>query len=91
MDQPVSQESRDICHRCLQPVPPKAARCPHCGDRLQRTRYVPFLLGIGGLLALVFVVFIMIKVIRDTDIENSPSPDQQHSTPRPDKKPPLNQ
>ena len=52
---------------------------------------MPFLLGIGGLLALVFVVFIMIKVIRDTDIENSPSPDQQHSTPRPDKKPPLNQ
>ena len=76
-------KSDDICHRCLQPVPARAATCPNCGTRLQRVWYIPILLGIGGLLALVFVAALMIKVIRDNDIESAPPQGQGQEQPAP--------
>src|ERR1017187_2145520 len=39
-----------ICHRCLQPVQKRTARCPHCGSRLHYAWYLPLIpLGILGL------------------------------------------
>jgi hypothetical protein len=34
-------------------------------------------MGIGGVLALVFVVILMLKVIQDTDIQNAPPEGQK--------------
>ena len=86
---PVAPRRGEICHRCLQPVPASAAQCPNCGERLQRVRYIPFLLGIGGLLALMFVVALMIKVVRDNDIENAPPQGQSQEQPAPGTPTPL--
>ena len=85
----LAAKSAAICHRCLQPVQERAARCPHCGVRLQRVWYIPILLGIGGLLALVFVGVLMIKAISDNDIESAPPQGHGQEQPAPGTPPPL--
>jgi hypothetical protein len=81
--------SEEICHRCLQPVLAGDAQCPACGVRLQRVRYIPFLLGIGGLLALIFVVALMVKVVQDNEIESAPPQGQGQEQPAPGTPPSL--
>lgn len=61
-----------------------------------RTRRYSISLGIAGLVALIFVIVIMIKVIRDADLEahSGDNPDGQTTTSqpaKPEKPPPLNQ
>ena len=82
----------EVCHRCLQPIAPSARSCPNCGERLSSTNRVPIFLGILGLLALVFVAIVMVKVVRNSDIDSAP-PDQteQGALQQPDRPPPLNQ
>jgi hypothetical protein len=83
----------DLCPRCLQPVTVKMARCPNCGDRLPGFRRLPLLLGSVGLLALLFLLGLMVVVIRNDDIENSPPTGAQQSgdsQPSPASQPPLN-
>jgi hypothetical protein len=55
-------------------------------------RHLPILIGMAGILALVFVVMIMLRVIHDTDIENAPPAGEQKSAPAPErpKELPLN-
>jgi hypothetical protein len=75
-------KSAGICHRCLQPVQKRAARCPHCGSRLHHAWYLPLIpLGILGLLALVFVAALILKSIRDEEIENAPPQGQAQEDP----------
>ena len=51
------QGSTEKCHRCLQPVPLRASRCPHCGDRLKTgTRRAPLYLAMLGLIAFCVVI-----------------------------------
>jgi hypothetical protein len=71
------QKSREICHRCLQPVPVKAARCANCGERVNSFRHLPMVVGIIGMVALVFVIVIMYQVVRNGDIESAPPQQQQ--------------
>jgi ribosomal protein L40E len=90
MDEVAERPKGEICHRCMQPVPSGAQRCPHCGSPLQSLRRVSIYIGIGGMLALVFVIWVMITVVRNADIETSP-PKTEQSAPQPEKPPPLNQ
>ncbi len=70
-----------MCHRCLQPLPHKAARCPNCGERPEGTiRNLPALLATGGILALAFLVWIMIAVFRNQQFTSAPSGDQNGVT-----------
>ena len=76
-------KSDEICHRCLRPVLVRTARCPNCGVRLHRVWHVAVPLEILGLLALVFVAALIIKAIRDQDIENAPPQGQGQEQPAP--------
>ena len=64
----------DRCPRCLQPVPPKAARCPGCLQPIHSLRLLPFVIGVAGLLALVFAVILMYRMVRIEDAVNTPAP-----------------
>ncbi len=55
----------------MQPVPPRARLCPHCGDRVQHLRHIPILLGLGALLILILVVFVVRHATRETLAEQS--------------------
>jgi len=80
----------DVCHRCLQPLPPKVGRCPNCGERRQGTvGSIPVLIGTAGVLALAFLIWIMVVVIQNEDIMNGPSPDSPTTTSQPAKAPAL--
>jgi ribosomal protein L40E len=91
MEQAAERPSGEICHRCLQPISPKAQTCPNCGERHTRTRGVPIFIGVMCLLALIFVVYIMFTVIRNADIDSAPPDQTDQSAPQqPEKPPPLN-
>jgi len=65
--------------------------CPNCGERHSSTRRVPIIIGILGLLALVFVAIIMVKVIQNSDIDSAPPDQTDESAPQqPDRPPPFN-
>ena len=70
------RQSREVCHRCFQPVLVRAARCANCGERIHSSRQFPILVGILGMVTLVFVIIIMYQVVRKVDIESAP-PEQQ--------------
>ena len=73
--QPMLQDLKtDRCPRCLQPVPPKAARCPGCLQPIHSLRLLPFAIGVAGLLALVFAVILMYRMVRTEDAVNAPAP-----------------
>jgi hypothetical protein len=85
-----AERAGEICHRCLQPIATNAQRCPNCGERHARTRRIPIFIGVLCLLALVFVFIIMMRTIRESDIESAPPEQTDQSAPQPDKPPPLN-
>ena len=70
-----------LCHRCLQPVTPtKAQKCPNCGTPLgPKNRTLAITIGTAGVLALVFVVWIMVKVMREDALMNA-APDGQEAS-----------
>ena len=71
---------REICSRCSQMVVPQNKRCPRCGSPMaMRSRRWPLMFGVAGVLALAFLVFLMLKVIENDDIENTPSSTEQTS------------
>jgi uncharacterized paraquat-inducible protein A len=58
----------DICSRCGQLVAPEGNRCPRCGSPMKvHTKRLPILIGIAGVLALLFVVLLMVVVIQNSD------------------------
>jgi hypothetical protein len=92
MEKADGQSGGEVCHRCLQPIAPSAQRCTHCGERHSPRNRLPIFLGILGLLALVFVAFIMVQVIQNNDIDTAPpdQTDEQSAPQTPDRPPPLN-
>jgi uncharacterized paraquat-inducible protein A len=78
------------CHRCLQPVPIRASRCPHCGDRLRTgIRRTSLYLAMLGLVVLCGVMGLAWYFSPEPSIDTDGA--QQQSTPAPPpKKPPLN-
>ena len=68
----MEEAKADRCPRCLQTVPPRASRCPGCGQPIQSLRWLPFAIGIAGLLVLVFAMLVMYKVMANEDAANAP-------------------
>jgi len=59
---------KDICSRCGVYVTPKNNRCPRCGSPMRmHSKRVPILIGIAGLLALLFVVGLMVVVMQHAE------------------------
>ena len=78
MQTPSSRPLQDLkderCPRCLQPVPPKAARCPGCRQPIHSLRLLPFAIGVAGLLALVFAVILMYRMVSSEGCGQAPAP-----------------
>jgi hypothetical protein len=75
--QPVLRDpNAEHCPRCLQVLPPKASRCPDCGQPIHfhSLRLLPFAVGIAGLLALVFVMFVMYRMAKNEEAARAPVP-----------------
>lgn len=89
MAEPVQSRGEEVCPRCRLAIKVDALRCPHCGERLSATSKFPLYVGIVGVLVLVFVAAIMLKTIRQADL-NSADPAASQQSSQPDKIPPLN-
>ena len=76
------------CPRCMQPAPPGAARCPHCGDRLPGSpQRMLMVMGVVGVLVLAIVIalaFFLKPMGEELD-----GADQQQSQAAPPAKMPL--
>ena len=93
LETPNWTRAEEVCPRCKLAIKVDARRCTHCGEHLSATSKFPLYVGIIGLLALLFVAFIMIKTIRryDMNADTPATDDQQISQPaQPDKPLPLN-
>ena len=65
---PRRSEQTDICSTCGQLVAPQRNRCPRCGSPMKlRGRRLPLLIGIAGVLALLFVVVLMVVVVQNSE------------------------
>jgi hypothetical protein len=82
MEKVAGQPPGEICHRCLQPIARSARRCRNCGERQSPANRVPIFFGILGLLALVFVAVIMLRVVRNSDIDSRPPDRPEQSAPQ---------
>jgi hypothetical protein len=82
----------DICPRCKVTIKRNAPRCPHCGERLGNNTPI-YMMGVAGLLALIFAGWMMFQTIRDSE-KNANADGQQQTVNQPaaapDKTPPLN-
>jgi heme/copper-type cytochrome/quinol oxidase subunit 2 len=93
MEEPAAEKRLDVCHRCLQPVPAKAARCPHCGDPMSHTVNMPLMLGMFGVLILILLAFFTLRLMHSGGAAPPPADaDQQqpgapHSDPPPEPQP----
>jgi hypothetical protein len=50
------------------------SRCPGCGQPAYSLRLLPFAIGVAGLLALVFALLLMYRVVRNEDSAGAPAP-----------------
>jgi hypothetical protein len=80
LETPNWTRAEDVCPRCKLAIKVDSRRCRHCGEHLSATSRFPLYVGIIGLLALLFVAFIMIKTIRQSDMNADPSTDDQQQT-----------
>jgi hypothetical protein len=98
MDELATEKRPAVCHRCLEPVPPKAERCPHCGDPLPKAVNMPLLLSGFGLLLVILVAFFALRLMNSGGTAPPPPPDdpmqqsdqlqtQPHPNPPPEAQP----
>jgi hypothetical protein len=62
----------DRCTRCLQLLPYKAQRCPDCGQPAKSRRALPLLIGVAGVLALLFVLGLMWRMVANEEFAKAP-------------------
>ena len=74
VQQAVHDPKAERCPRCLQPVPPRVSRCPGCRQPVHSLRSLPLVIGAACLLALLFVVLLMYRMMRNEDAANAPVP-----------------
>jgi uncharacterized paraquat-inducible protein A len=88
MDEPQIQ-TREICHRCLEPVPAKLSRCPNCGERVHQAGRVRKSLAIFGLAMFLLIAAVAYRMMQTS---GAPSVDDNSSAPHragdPDTPPP---
>ena len=98
MSELVTEPRADTCHRCLQPVPAKASRCPNCGDPLKKGMNVRLVLAMLALLVFVVTAVTAFRMMQteaakpaDQTVEQDPLKPAQDTPPPPEKKPALGQ
>ena len=83
--EPVIEDTKgDRCPRCLQRVPPKARRCPGCGQPIRSTRSLILAIGIAGLLVLVFAMLVMYKLAANEEAATAPVPVDENADQKPE-------
>jgi len=88
MDTPENQNRADKCHRCLEPVPPKVARCPRCGEPIHKSGGIRKLLAVFGLLMFLVVAAVAFRLLQTSGSPSAATGDQQAQRPGdPDKGP----
>ena len=79
--QPANADPKaERCPRCVLVLPPKASRCPYCGQPIHSMRFLPFVIGIAGLMALVFAALVMYKMAANEEDANAPLTVDQNAT-----------
>src|SRR5580704_19123945 len=98
MDTPETGSLADKCHRCLEAVPPKAVRCPRCGEPVHKSHHIRKILAVFGLLMFLVVAAVAFRLMQTsgpssaaTSDEQSPRPGGPDKPPPPVKKPALGQ
>jgi hypothetical protein len=92
MDMPQSGNPADVCHRCLEPVPRKASRCPRCGEPIHKTANIRKILAVFGLLVFVAVAVAAFRLMQTSGPSTSTTvTEEQKDAPPPEKKPVLGQ
>jgi len=95
METTETRKRGDYCHRCLEPAPPKVARCPKCGEPIHRTGKLRKVLAGLALLVVLAVVALSIRLMQ-TSGTSSPASEQsgpagKDTAPPPQVKPALGQ
>ena len=57
-----------MCHRCFQPLPPGARRCPDCRVYLRDYRRLPVVLGVATVLAFVLALLAMVWTAHNEEV-----------------------
>jgi hypothetical protein len=59
-----AQPSGESCPRCLEPIPRRVARCPHCGQPISPFRRMTTIMaGVAGILALIFISVVIYRSV----------------------------
>lgn len=78
------------CHRCFQPVPQAARRCPNCGDVQTRgTRKFTLYVGIFGLVMALALIAVSLMLHGNPPDSQSPDEGTPVEKPSPPPKPPV--
>jgi len=96
MDNPKTKGREEICHRCLQPVPRNASRCPGCGEPAPKSGSIRMVLGVLGLLMFLGIALMAFRLLhiagpRPASDDAPQIGDQPATPPPPEKKPALGQ
>lgn len=88
----------DYCDRCLEPAPPKAARCPRCGEPIHRSGNIRKILAFFGLFMFLVVAVVAFRMMQTAGPGSTAATEQQtqqrggpDTPPPPEKKPALGQ
>jgi len=98
MDEPQPRNRADVCHRCLEPVPPKASRCPRSGEPVHKSANIRMILAAFGLLMFLVVAAVAFRLMQSgtapepANVEQRQRhPGEPEKPPPPEKKPALGQ
>jgi hypothetical protein len=92
MDQQAAENRVEVCHRCLQPVPPMSSRCPHCGDPIKKPVNPSLILGMLGLVLLLVLFFVGFHIMHGSGAsDGGTAQSEQDNSPSPQVKPALGQ
>ena len=86
----------DKCHRCLEPVPANAARCPGCGEPIHKSANIRKFLAVLGVVMFLVVAAVAFRLMQTSGAPSAAADDAQRpgapdTPPAPEKKPALGQ
>jgi hypothetical protein len=95
METTETRNRADYCHRCLEPAPPKAARCPKSGEPIHRSGNIRKILSVFGLLIFLAVAALSIRPMQTSGAPSAAGQSGQagkpDTAPSPEVKPALGQ